>query len=219
VHVRGRSIPLRTRLVGDHNLENILLAMGILHALEIDLDLAVLGFAGDFGVPGRLERCDGLDDDVVVLVDYAHTPDALERVLQAVRKFASGKVHCVFGCGGDRDPSKRPLMGQAVGKWADRATVTNDNPRTELPESIALAVEPGLRLSGIEYTVELDRRAAIRSAVLDAQPGDAIVIAGKGHENYQIIGTVKRPFDDREQAREALSLRRGADVPTKGACS
>jgi UDP-N-acetylmuramoyl-L-alanyl-D-glutamate--2,6-diaminopimelate ligase len=144
-----------------------------------------------------------------VLVDYAHTPDALERALQAVKRFAKGAVHCVFGCGGDRDPKKRPLMGQAVGKWADRATVTNDNPRTESPISIALAIEPGLRQTGIHYNVELDRAVAIRTAILAAKTGDVVVIAGKGHETYQIIGSIKRPFDDRAQAREALSARRG----------
>jgi UDP-N-acetylmuramoyl-L-alanyl-D-glutamate--2,6-diaminopimelate ligase len=208
VRVGRERINLSTRLVGDHNLENLLLALGILSALEVDLHRAVHAFGDGFGVPGRLERCDTVEDDIVVLVDYAHTPDALERVLQAVKGFAKGRVHCVFGCGGDRDPKKRPLMGQAVGKWADRATVTNDNPRTESPELIAQAIEPGIRSTGIQYDVQLDRAAAIRAAVLSAKPGDVLLIAGKGHEDYQIIGTVKRPFDDRTQAREALSLRR-----------
>lgn len=219
IDVCGSAVHLQTRLVGDHNLENILLALGILQSLGADLQAAVAGFAGDFGVPGRLERCDSSEDDVIVLVDYAHTPDALERVLQAVKKFAKGKLHCVFGCGGDRDPKKRPLMGQAVGHWADRATITNDNPRTESAESIAGAIEPGLRPSGIRYTVELDRAAAIRAAIITAEPGDVIVIAGKGHENYQIVGTVKRPFDDRDQARNALNLRRSCAFQGKGARS
>ncbi len=218
LRVQGRSMNLETRLVGEHNLENILVAPGVLQALGVDLHLAGRGCAGGFTVPGRLERCDSPIDDVIVLVDYAHTPDALERVLQAVRKFAKGSIHCVFGCGGDRDPKKRPLMGQAVGRWADRATVTNDNPRTEAPEAIASAIEPGLRESAnLRYDVLLDRRAAIQAAVLAAHPGDTVVIAGKGHENYQIIGTVKRPFDDREEARVALAIRRNATAQTTGA--
>jgi len=219
IRVDDMRVNLQTRLVGDHNLENILLALGILHALGADLQSAVRAFAGDFGVPGRLERCDGTDDDIVVLVDYAHTPDALERALQAVKRFAKGSVHCVFGCGGDRDPKKRPLMGLAVGRWADRATVTNDNPRTESPDLIALAIEPGLRQTDIHYSVELDRAVAIRAAILAARAGDVVVIAGKGHETYQIVGTVKRPFDDRAQAREALVVRRGDHSGREGACS
>lgn len=217
IRVDDRRVNLQTRLVGDHNLENVLLALGILHALEVDLQSAIRAFAGDFGVPGRLERCDGLNDDIVVLVDYAHTPDALERVLQAVKRFAKGSVHCVFGCGGDRDPKKRPLMGQAVGKWADRATITNDNPRTESPDLIASAIEPGLRQADIQYSVELDRAVAIHVAILAAKAGDVVVIAGKGHEPYQIVGTVKRPFDDRAQAREALVVRRGDHSKRAGA--
>jgi UDP-N-acetylmuramoyl-L-alanyl-D-glutamate--2,6-diaminopimelate ligase len=219
IRVDDMRVNLQTRLVGDHNLENILLALGILHALGVELQSAMRAFAGEFGVPGRLERCDGSNDDIVVLVDYAHTPDALERALQAVKRFAKGSVHCVFGCGGDRDPKKRPLMGQAVGKWADRATVTNDNPRTESPDLIALSIEPGLRQTDIQYSVELDRAVAIRAAILAAKAGDVVVIAGKGHETYQIVGTVKRPFDDRVQAREALSVRRGEHSGPEGACS
>jgi UDP-N-acetylmuramoyl-L-alanyl-D-glutamate--2,6-diaminopimelate ligase len=216
IRVDDRRVKLQTRLVGDHNLENILLALGILHALGVEMQSAIRAFAGDFGVPGRLERCDSSIDDIVVLVDYAHTPDALERALQAVKRFAKGSVHCVFGCGGDRDPKKRPLMGLAVGKWADRATVTNDNPRTESPDSIALAIEPGLRQTDIQYNIELDRAVAIRVAILAAKGGDVVVIAGKGHETYQIVGTAKRPFDDRAQAREALGVRRGDPSGRKG---
>ena len=162
----------------------------------------------NFGVPGRLERCDRPEDDILVLVDYAHTPDALERALQTVRRLTSGTVHCVFGCGGDRDPTKRPKMGAAVGKWSDRATITNDNPRTEDPGLIAAAIVPGLSEFKIPYQMELDRAIAIRHAVLEAKPGDVVLIAGKGHEPYQIIGTVKRPFDDCEQARLSLQARR-----------
>ncbi len=202
-------VQLDTRLIGEHNLENLLLAVGILQALKVDLRLAVTGLSGEFGVPGRLERCESSEDDIVVLVDYAHTPDALERVLQAVKQFAPASVRCVFGCGGDRDPNKRSKMGFAVGRWADYAIVTNDNPRTERPEAIAAAIEPGLRQAGARYSVVLDRAIAIEQAILSAKPGDVVLVAGKGHEPYQIVGATKRPFDDREQARRALALRRG----------
>ena len=185
IRVQGRRIPLQTRLIGEHDLENLLLAIGVFHALGVDVSLAAAGLSGDFGVPGRLERCERPGDDIVVLVDYAHTPDALERVLQAVKKFAKGRLCCVFGCGGDRDPTKRPKMGYAVGRWADYAIVTNDNPRTERPEFIADAIEPGLREAGGEYSVELDRTLAIRQAIIGAKPGDVVLIAGKGHEPYQ----------------------------------
>ncbi|MCK6586554.1 MAG: UDP-N-acetylmuramoyl-L-alanyl-D-glutamate--2,6-diaminopimelate ligase [Polyangiaceae bacterium] len=156
-------------------------------------------------------RCDEpAIDDVVVLVDYAHTPDALERVLESVRALGSGRIVCVFGCGGDRDPKKRPLMGEAVGRGADVAIVTNDNPRSEDPEAIARAILPGLEGGRARVSVELDRAKAIERAVLEAQPGDLVLIAGKGHEPYQIVGRETFPFDDREQARRALGIRRAS---------
>ena len=213
IRVNGSVVPIQTRLIGEHNLENLLLAVGIFQALDVDVGQAVAGLSGDFGVPGRLERCETEADDIVVLVDYAHTPDALERVLQAVKKFAKRDLICVFGCGGDRDPKKRPIMGSAVGRWASYAIVTNDNPRTERPEFIAAAIEPGLREAGARYSVQLDRSLAIKQAITGAKPGDVVLIAGKGHEPYQIIGTTRRPFDDREQARRALSLRRRGTSP------
>jgi UDP-N-acetylmuramoyl-L-alanyl-D-glutamate--2,6-diaminopimelate ligase len=209
IRANGLDISFQTSLIGEHNLENLLVAVGILQALDVDVCAAVAGFSGSFGVPGRLERCETSEDDIIVLVDYAHTPDALQRVLQAVKRFAKTSVHCVFGCGGDRDPNKRPKMGYAVGTWADFAIVTNDNPRTEQPEAIAAAIEPGLREAGAHYSVVLDRAAAIEQTILEARAGDVVLIAGKGHEPYQIIGTTKRPFDDRDQARRALAIRRG----------
>jgi UDP-N-acetylmuramoyl-L-alanyl-D-glutamate--2,6-diaminopimelate ligase len=212
IHARVRlpsgEVDLESRLVGAHNLDNLLLTLGIVEALGLDVQRAAAGLAGAEAVPGRLERCDQPGDDVTVLVDYAHTPDALRRVLEAVRGLSSAKVHCVFGCGGDRDPDKRPKMGAAVAEAADRATITNDNPRSEDPEAIARAIEPALRSSGIPYEVVLDRRTAIERAVQGAQPGDLVLIAGKGHEPYQIVGTEKRGFDDRVEARRALLLRR-----------
>jgi UDP-N-acetylmuramoyl-L-alanyl-D-glutamate--2,6-diaminopimelate ligase len=202
------SAALDSRLLGEHNLENLLLAIGILVALEVEPVQAARALASAPAVPGRLERCDEDDDDIRVLVDYAHTPDALARVLAAVRKITPGELSCVFGCGGDRDPDKRPKMGAAVAEGATRAILTNDNPRTEDPRAIAAAVEAGLRGGSARYEVELDRATAIERAVLEAKPGDSVLLAGKGHEPYQLIGTEKRPFDDRVEARRALAKRR-----------
>jgi UDP-N-acetylmuramoyl-L-alanyl-D-glutamate--2,6-diaminopimelate ligase len=139
-----------------------------------------------------------------VVVDYAHTPDALARVLEAARQLGSGRVITVFGCGGNRDRTKRPLMGRAAAHGADLTVVTSDNPRTEDPATIASAVIDGLRGANGEYVVELDRRNAIRLALSEARPGDIVVVAGRGHEPGQTIGTVTMPFDDRVVAREEL---------------
>ena len=202
------NVALESRLIGEHNLENLLLALGILVALGFDAAKAARALGSAPAVPGRLERCDEDTDDIRVLVDYAHTPDALERVLAAVTRITPGEVACVFGCGGDRDPDKRPKMGAAVGRTATRAILTSDNPRTEDPAAIARAVEDGLRTGTAHYEVELDRSVAIERAVLEARPGDSVLLAGKGHEPYQIIGTERRPFDDRVEARRALAKRR-----------
>jgi UDP-N-acetylmuramoyl-L-alanyl-D-glutamate--2,6-diaminopimelate ligase len=204
---RGTAV-LDSRLIGEHNLENLLVALGILVGLGFDAEAAGAALGSAPQVPGRLERCDDDRDDVRVLVDYAHTPDALERVLSAVRRVTSGDVICVFGCGGDRDPDKRPKMGAAVANGASRAFVTSDNPRSEEPAAIAGAIEPGFLGSKTPYVVELDRARAIELAVLGARPGDAVVLAGKGHETEQIVGAERRPFDDRVEARRALELRR-----------
>ena len=212
----GGDVPIATRLIGAHNLENVLVAMGIAHALELDLHRAAAGLAAEPGAPGRLERCDGPGDDVTVLVDYAHTPDALARALDAVRAVAGGRLWCVFGCGGDRDPGKRGPMGEAVGRRADVAVVTSDNPRTESPQEIASPVVEGVRRGGREPVVELDRRKAIAFAVRSAGAGDLVLVAGKGHEDYQIVGSTKVPFDDRVESRLALESRRaGAASHTK----
>jgi UDP-N-acetylmuramoyl-L-alanyl-D-glutamate--2,6-diaminopimelate ligase len=231
--VPGGDVEIKTRLVGLHNLENLLVAIGVASVLDLEVDRAAAALATEIGAPGRLERCDGPGDDVVALVDYAHTPDALARVLDAVREVsrpldeAGGsrtdgpRIVCVFGCGGDRDPSKRFPMGEAVGARSDIAIVTSDNPRTEAPELIAEPVEEGVRATGLTrlapqevaaarrgYVVELDRERAIALAIEAARPGDVVLVAGKGHEDYQIIGTTKRPFDDRVEARRALEARR-----------
>jgi UDP-N-acetylmuramoyl-L-alanyl-D-glutamate--2,6-diaminopimelate ligase len=202
------SLELRSRLIGEHNLDNLLVALGILLALDFPAELAAgaLGLAS--AAPGRLERCDGPGDELTVVVDYAHTPDALSRVLRALRSSTAAKLWCVFGCGGDRDPGKRPKMGKAVAELSDVAVVTNDNPRGEAPEKIVEAILPPLRESGIEHRVVLDRALAIERTVLEAAPGDCILIAGKGHENYQIFASGRTSFDDRVEARRALALRR-----------
>ena len=210
IHTPFGDVELDSRLVGEHNLENLLLALGILAGSNVDLKLAARALGEAPQVPGRLERCDEPGDELLVLVDYAHTPDALERVLVAARSMTQSRVICVFGCGGDRDPQKRPQMGGAVGRLADYSIVTNDNPRSEEPRAIASAIEVGLREMDAKYDVELDRARAIEIAIAQAQPGDVVLIAGKGHEPYQIIGAQTLAFDDRVEARRALRARRGA---------
>jgi len=219
--VLGEEIELRSPLIGAHNLDNLLLALGVLAALGFEAEEAAAALGAAKGAPGRLERVDGLDD-VRVLVDYAHTPDALARALAALRPITPGRLFAVFGCGGDRDQAKRPQMGQAVGRGADLAVITSDNPRTEDPFAILGAIEPGLAGEGWTrtddlvafarsdrglYRVEEDRRAAIREVIAAARPGDTVLIAGKGHEDYQIRGTTKIHFDDREEARAAIEGR------------
>jgi UDP-N-acetylmuramoyl-L-alanyl-D-glutamate--2,6-diaminopimelate ligase len=213
IHMHARTprgtAEIRSPLVGAHNVENLLTALAIAYLLDLDPAATGRALSAPIVVPGRLERCDTPGtDDVVVLVDYAHTPDALARALTSVRALGPGAVRCVFGCGGDRDAGKRPLMGEAAGRLADVAIVTNDNPRSEDPEAIAAAILEGLRGRSARVEVELDRRRAIERAVLDAAPGDSVLIAGKGHEPYQITGAVTLPFDDRDEARRALALRR-----------
>lgn len=204
----GHEVELRSSLIGRHNAENLTLAFGILHALGVEPERAARALSDVGPAPGRLERCDGPGDDLVVLVDYAHTPDALERVLSAVKPAPPARLVCVFGCGGDRDPGKREPMGRAVGDRADHAIITNDNPRREAPQAIAAAVERGLRRASASYEVYLDRAGAIERAVLNAAGGDVVLIAGKGHETYQLIGGREIAFDDREHARRALAQRR-----------
>jgi UDP-N-acetylmuramoyl-L-alanyl-D-glutamate--2,6-diaminopimelate ligase len=208
--ILGNEYPLESPLIGAHNVENVALALGLCAALGADVGRAVAALATIPPVPGRLERVSSADEDCIVLVDYAHTPDALERVLAALRPGLTGKLICVFGCGGDRDPSKRAPMGRIAGRGADFSIVTNDNPRSESPELIADAIEQGLLEVGAQYGVQLDRAQAIERGVARAGPGDLVLIAGKGHETYQLIGAQTLDFDDRVQARRALALRRAA---------
>jgi UDP-N-acetylmuramoyl-L-alanyl-D-glutamate--2,6-diaminopimelate ligase len=204
----GAEVRLSSRLIGEHNLENLSTALGVLLALGFPAGDAARALEDAPPAPGRLERCDIEGDDVAVLVDYAHTPDALERVLAALRRVSSGELVCVFGCGGDRDPKKRPKMGSAAARGADRVILTSDNPRTEDPAAIARDVAPGLAEGSAASTLELDRARAIESAILSAPRGAVVLLAGKGHETYQIVGTQKLPFDDRVVARRALAARR-----------
>jgi UDP-N-acetylmuramoyl-L-alanyl-D-glutamate--2,6-diaminopimelate ligase len=193
-------------LAGAFNVSNALIAAGCALALGIDLDTVARGLAGASQVPGRLERIDA-GQDFTVLVDYAHTPDGLAKAITAVRAVTSGRVITVFGCGGDRDPDKRPLMGRVAGELSDIAVLTSDNPRTEDPVGIILQVQDGLGPTASEHHVEVDRRAAIALALRLARAGDAVLIAGKGHEDYQIFSDRTVHFDDREVAREELSER------------
>jgi UDP-N-acetylmuramoyl-L-alanyl-D-glutamate--2,6-diaminopimelate ligase len=202
-------IELRSGLVGEHNLENLLVALGVGVALGVPAEEGARALAAAPAVPGRLERCSDERDDVLVLVDYAHTPDALSRVLGALRPLTDRRLWCVFGCGGDRDRQKRAPMGEAAARGADMLVVTNDNPRSESPETIAQAIREGVERAGGSCDVVLDRSEAIELAIGQAGPGDVVLIAGKGHEPYQITGAITRPFDDRQEARQALARRRG----------
>jgi len=187
------------KLRGRFNVENALGAAAAARALGIDEHAIRAGIEAVHGVPGRLEHVDE-GQPFAVVVDYAHKPASLETVLQTMRELASGRVICVFGCGGDRDRSKRPLMGRIAQELADVAIVTSDNPRSEDPHSIIKEIVAGA--PGLE--VEPDRRAAIARAIERAREGDVVLIAGKGHEQGQEIAGVKHPFDDREVARDVL---------------
>jgi UDP-N-acetylmuramoyl-L-alanyl-D-glutamate--2,6-diaminopimelate ligase len=202
------TVEVRSPLLGTHNLANLCTAAGIAAAAGVPAAGIAAGIAALRGVPGRLERvaAGGGAPAPDVFVDYAHTPDALARVLAAVRPYATGRLVVLFGCGGDRDAGKRPLMGAAAVERADVVVVTSDNPRTEDPLRIIDDIRPGLAGAGpaVEVHVEPDRRAAIALALALARPGDVVVLAGKGHETYQIVGTLRHPFDDRQIATELL---------------
>jgi len=209
----------RSQLIGAYNLENILNASAVGVALKLSPDVIKAGIEKVDIIPGRLERIPN-DKNRFVYVDYAHTPDALENVLNSLKSLRIRRMICVFGCGGDRDKEKRPLMGEIAGRLCDLAIVTSDNPRTEPPAEIIDHIRHGIgKVSPHEYaspglsegfekkgfTVEPDRRTAIRLGVTASRQGDTVLIAGKGHETYQIIGNRTIPFDDRLVAKSALS--------------
>jgi len=199
--VRLGELELRSPLLGAFNAENLLTAAALARLLGVDDASIAAGIAALKGVPGRFELVDR-GQPFTVVVDYAHTPDALSRVLTAARELARGKLICVFGCGGDRDREKRPLMGEIAAALSDVAIVTSDNPRSEEPQAIVGEILEGLERETVE--VELDRRAAIGQALAQAGEGDVVVIAGKGHEQGQEIGGRVLPFDDRVVAAELL---------------
>ncbi len=217
VEIEGARLDLELPLIGDFNLENLLVACGTAHALGIGPEDIRTGVARCPQVPGRMERVgESTEPGPTVVVDYAHTPDAVEKLLSALGPMTSGRLITVFGCGGDRDRAKRPLMAEAVARHSDRVIATSDNPRTENSAAILRDVEAGLGAlrreedapidSGARsYTVIEDRRRAIEKAIAVARDEDTVVIAGKGHEDYQIIGHEKRPFDDRREATRILA--------------
>jgi UDP-N-acetylmuramoyl-L-alanyl-D-glutamate--2,6-diaminopimelate ligase len=192
-------------LFGTFNVANAVGCAAVLWALGWSAGEIASGLASLPQVPGRLERIAGPPECATVLADYAHTPDALERALAAVRPLVKGKLWVVFGAGGDRDPGKRPEMGRVAAASADVVVITSDNPRKENPERILDDIERGM--GSAPRTRLSDRREAIRHALLNAAADDVIVLAGKGHETYQVIGTEKRPFDERVVVREVLSGR------------
>jgi UDP-N-acetylmuramyl-tripeptide synthetase len=210
---------ITSQLVGRHNVENILCAVGAATALGLPPEAIQGGIAGLACVPGRLERV-ATRSGRCVYVDYSHTPDALENALTALRELSSGRIICIFGCGGDRDRGKRPIMGAIAARLSELAIVTSDNPRTEDPQAIIAEILPGVREQGLirvdadqlgsvsagkAFAAEPNRRRAIEAGIRAARPGDTVLIAGKGHETYQVIGRRTIHFDDREEAARVLN--------------
>ncbi len=193
---------LSSKLLGDFNAANLLGVLGVLMVAEVSLDDAVAALAQVEPVSGRMQTV-RVPSAPLVVVDYAHTPDALEKALRTLRDLlpAGARLHCVFGCGGERDPGKRPLMGEVATRLADRSLITSDNPRSEDPHAIIDEIVAGARGN---YSIDVDRSSAIFTALQSAAPDDVVLIAGKGHETYQEIGTKRLPFDDVTVAREGL---------------
>ncbi|MEO8260193.1 MAG: UDP-N-acetylmuramoyl-L-alanyl-D-glutamate--2,6-diaminopimelate ligase, partial [Acidobacteriota bacterium] len=207
------SIRVRSSLVGRPNVYNIVAAVAAATALALPLEAIARGIESLPGVPGRFEVVSRAPDEVTVVVDYAHTDDALRNLLETARPIARGRLITVFGCGGDRDRTKRPLMGAVADRLSDVIVVTSDNPRTEDPQRIIDEIRRGLRAelrrdTGHRLLTIVDRAEAIARAIELARPGDLVLIAGKGHEKYQVIGERVLPFDDVVVAREALGRRR-----------
>jgi len=212
----GGELPISSQLVGAHNVSNVMAAVAAAHLLGIRPDAVARGIAGLAGVPGRVERIPNRRG-IRIYVDYAHTPDGLDRVLSGLRELTGGRLISVFGCGGNRDRTKRPEMGQAAARRSELVLLTSDNPRNEDPLTILGEIVPGIAAEGFAegdgsaaeargiYEIIPDRSSAIRRALDIARPGDSVVIAGKGHEHVQIIGDRSLPFDDREVVRAVLA--------------
>ncbi|MCB9850397.1 MAG: UDP-N-acetylmuramoyl-L-alanyl-D-glutamate--2,6-diaminopimelate ligase [Phycisphaerales bacterium] len=210
--IGGHEIPIATTLIGSHNIRNIMAASAAAHALGVSPESIRGGIASVACVRGRLERVQS-EAPFKVLVDYAHTPDALDNVLAILRTATKQRIICVFGCGGDRDRGKRPLMAQAVARYADVAVVTSDNPRSEDPKAIIADTVVGFDGSGsCVQVVEPDRAAGIRRAIELAEAGDVVLVAGKGHERVQVVAGKELPFDDVAVAQAVLDARFGQDL-------
>ena len=195
---------LTLQIPGRFTVSNALVVLGIARNLGIPLHEAVCALSQAKGVKGRIEVVPTPGKDFTVIIDYAHTPDGLENILKSLKDFCKGRLIAVFGCGGDRDRNKRPIMGSIAAKYADYVIVTSDNPRTEDPMKIIEDILPGMKEAKTPYIVEENRRKAIRVALRSAKKDDMILLAGKGHETYQIIGTEKTHLDEREEVASAL---------------
>ena len=205
LHTSWGAAELHSKLIGRFNAANLLGALAVLLVSDVELEAAVSELGAQKAVAGRMQTLGGKDVPAVV-VDYAHTPDALEKVLLTLREVTAasgGKVICVFGCGGDRDRGKRPMMGTVAEKFADVSIITSDNPRSEEPNAIIDAIRAGMQG---EHQVIEDRAKAINSAISKARAIDTILLAGKGHEEYQEVNGVRHPFSDSEIAHRALSV-------------
>ncbi|KUK11707.1 MAG: UDP-N-acetylmuramoyl-L-alanyl-D-glutamate--2,6-diaminopimelate ligase [Clostridia bacterium 41_269] len=203
ISYEGMELELSIKLIGRFNVYNVLAAFCVAVNEGIDVELIKEALEKAKGVPGRFEAVDE-GQDFSVIVDYAHTPDGLKNILETAREITQGRVITVFGCGGDRDRTKRPLMGKAAALYSDYCIITSDNPRSESPQAIIEDILPGVKKITSGYKVIENRSEAINEAVRMAQKGDLVIIAGKGHETYQIIGSKVYHFDDREEARKAL---------------
>lgn len=204
--------PVCLKMTGIFNVYNALTAASAAVSLGVDMQHIIRGLESVKAVPGRAEVLE-TDTPYKVLLDYSHSPEALENILTAVREFARGRVIALFGCGGDRDHGKRPMMGEIGGRLADYCILTSDNPRNEDPYQILASIEEGIRHTTCPYTVIENRREAIRHALQSAREGDIVILAGKGHETYQEIKGIKRPFDEKKVVRELLNEMAGRQVP------
>jgi UDP-N-acetylmuramoyl-L-alanyl-D-glutamate--2,6-diaminopimelate ligase len=208
IEVQGERMHLKSALLGEFNVGNLLGVLGCLLALDVSPAEAVALLERGSAPPGRMQTSGG-GDQPLVIVDYAHTADALEKALQAARAHCAGRLWCVFGCGGDRDPGKRAPMGRVAERLADEIIITDDNPRDEDPAAIVQAILAGVtRSEGV--TIEHDRATAIGAALMSARVGDVVLIAGKGHETHQVIGPRRQPFSDIAVVRAVLAARGAA---------